>query len=95
MMERPMSAIPDNDEALLTRQQFAAALSEAGYPVAASTLNTMATRGGGPPYQKFGPRPLYRWGPGIKWAKERLSRPARTTAELRRSMRAPSLGTRP
>jgi hypothetical protein len=90
MMERPMTAIPDNDQALLTRRQLAAALSAAGYPVAASTLNTMATRGGGPPYQKFGPRPLYRWGPAIKWAEERLSKPARTNAELRRSILAPS-----
>jgi hypothetical protein len=84
MMERPMPAVPDNDDALLTRKQLAAALGEAGYPVAASTLNTMATRGGGPPYQKFGSRPLYRWGGAVKWAQARLSKPAHTTAELRR-----------
>jgi hypothetical protein len=48
-----MTTIPDNDQALLTRRQLAAALGAAGYPVAASTLNTMVTRGGGPAVPKI------------------------------------------
>jgi hypothetical protein len=40
-----MSAIPDNDEALLTAGQTSAALTEAGFPVAEATLDTKVTRG--------------------------------------------------
>jgi len=67
----------------LTRQQLAKALSEAGFQTAASTLATLATRGGGPVFQKFGRRPLYRWADGLEWAQERLSKPIRSTSELR------------
>ena len=77
-----MPAIPDDPEALLTRQQVAAALTEAGFRIAGPTLATMATRGHGPPFQRFGYRPLYRWGPALAWAQGRLSRPVRSTAEL-------------
>jgi hypothetical protein len=82
---RPMTAIPDDEEALLTRRQVAAALTEAGYPVATSSLNTMATRGGSPPFHRFGRRVLYRWGAALKWAEGRLSKPAASTAEHRRT----------
>src|SRR6516162_1231856 len=41
--------IPQDPDALLGRKQTADALTEAGYPVAAATLTTMASRGGGPP----------------------------------------------
>jgi hypothetical protein len=73
--------LPDDDE-LLTREAVASALTKAGFPVAAKTLATKATRGGGPPYQKFGPRALYRWGPSLQWAKARLSAPMHSTSEL-------------
>jgi hypothetical protein len=53
--------IPQNPDALLGRKETADALTEAGYRVAEATLTTMASRGGGPPYQRFGPRALYRW----------------------------------
>jgi len=69
------------DDALLTRDAFAAALSEHGYPITGSTLATKASRGGGPPYRLFGRRPLYEWGPGLQWAKSRLSRSATSTSE--------------
>jgi hypothetical protein len=64
-----------HDDALLTRAQTAAALTEAGFPAAAATLATFATRGGGPTFQKYGPRPLYRWGTALTWAKARLITP--------------------
>jgi hypothetical protein len=41
----------------------------------------MATRGGGPQYQLFGRKPLYRWGDSLEWAKGRLSKPIRSTSE--------------
>jgi hypothetical protein len=72
---------PESPEALLTRNQTAEALTQSGYPISFATLATKATRGGGPPYRKFGPRALYRWGDALQWAQERLSRPVRSTSE--------------
>ena len=75
------AVIPENPNALLTRSKTADALSEAGFPVKEATLATKATRGGGPPYQRFGSRALYRWGDALLWAKGRLSAPRRSTSE--------------
>src|ERR1700739_1802039 len=55
-------------EALLTRSQTARALVKAGFPVSAKPLATKASRGGGPPYSLFGPRPLYGWRAALVWA---------------------------
>lgn len=77
-----MSCIPDNLDAKLTRKATAEALTAAGFPISDKTLSTMATRGGGPLYQLFGRKPLYRWGDALEWAKGRLSKPVRTTSEL-------------
>jgi hypothetical protein len=68
-----LMSIPDNPDARLTRDQTAAALTEAGFPVKAKTLATKASRGGGPKYQLFGSRPLYRWADALSWAQSRLS----------------------
>jgi len=76
-----MQALPD-PEALLTRDATAAALTAAGYPVKAKTLATRATRGGGPPFQHFGPRVLYRWKDVLAWAEARLTAPRCSTAEV-------------
>jgi hypothetical protein len=73
---------PDNSDALLTRRRTAEALTEAGLPTPAATLATMATRGGGPPYQLYGRRALYRWGDALAWAQARLTTPRRTTSEV-------------
>jgi hypothetical protein len=74
-----MNVIPA--DALLTRDQTAAALAAAGFPVKSKTLATKASRGGGPPYQLFGPRVLYRWSDALKWAEARLTAPRRSTSE--------------
>jgi hypothetical protein len=79
------SQIPENPDALLTRDHAAAALTAAGFPVKAKTLATKATRGGGPPYQLFGTKPLYRWGDALGWARARLSKPLHSTSELDRA----------
>jgi|ERR1700730_644829 len=76
-----MSMIPESPDALLTREQLAAALTEAGYPTKPKTLATKASRGGGPPYRLFGTRAIYRWGDSIAWAHERLTEPRRNTSE--------------
>jgi hypothetical protein len=74
--------IPDSPDILLPRIQAAHALTAVGYPVAPSTLATKATRGEGPPYQRFGRKPLYRWGDLLAWAQSRMSapRPKRSNA---------------
>jgi hypothetical protein len=64
-----------HDDALLTRHETAAALTDEGFRIKAATLATMATRGGGPPYRIFGRVPLYRWETSLAWAHGRLATP--------------------
>lgn len=78
-----MSVIPDEPERLLTRRATAAALTEAGYPTSPATLATKATRGGGPPFVKYGARALYRWEDALAWARRRTSAPFNSTSEHR------------
>jgi len=76
-----MTSIPQNPDALLTRDHTATALTEAGFPISPATLATKASRGGGPPYQLFGPRVVYRWGSSLDWARSRLSKPRSSSCE--------------
>ena len=80
-MVRSMSSIPDDLDALLTRERTAAALTESGYPTSPKTLATTATRGGGPRFHRFGPRVLYRWRDALGWAEKRLSPAMCSTSE--------------
>jgi hypothetical protein len=75
------NSIPDDLDALLTRDRTAEALTEAGFPIKAKTLATKATRGGGPPFSKFGLRVLYRWNDALSWAEGRLTAPQCNTSE--------------
>ena len=77
-----MSAIPTSLTALLTRKQGAAALTEYGYKTAESTLDTVASRGGGPVYRLYGGA-VYEWGDLFAWAKSRLLPRRRTAADGR------------
>jgi len=74
--------VPANPDSLLTRPQTGAGLRAEGYPVADKTLATLASRGGGPPYRRFGALVLYRWGDALQWAQSRLSPPIGSTSEL-------------
>ena len=67
--------IPEDPQALLTRDEAATALTKSGFPTAAATLATLKCRGGGPPVEVFGNKPLHRWGPTLAWAKNRAARP--------------------
>jgi hypothetical protein len=67
-------------DALLTRQALAIALTDAGFPVTGNTLATKASRGGGPPFHRFGRRPLYRWHDAVAWARRLLSDPVTSTS---------------
>jgi hypothetical protein len=69
-------------ETLLQRKQLALALTERGFETSPATLATMACRGGGPPFRKFGRKPLYKWGDALEWAEARLSAPVHSTSEL-------------
>jgi hypothetical protein len=73
--------IPHDPDTLLRRDAVADALTEAGFPVAKTTLATMATRGGGPPYRSFGRVPLYKWDDALAWAQGRLTPARRSTSE--------------
>jgi hypothetical protein len=69
---RPRGPEPED---LLTREQIAAALTAAGYPMREKTLATKASRGGGPPYGIFNRRALYRWSAALAWAQAELVSP--------------------
>ena len=85
-------------ESLLTRDRTAAELTAHGFPVAAKTLATLASRGGGPPFRKFGPRAIYSWADALDWAQARLSAPQYSTSDrdacVRRSAPAGKRGGR-
>jgi hypothetical protein len=81
------TAIPEDSNARLTRDALAKALTAKGYPVKPATLATKATRGGGPPYQLFGARPLYKWSTALSWAESRLSEPRSNSSEHSRGQR--------
>jgi hypothetical protein len=68
--------------AILTRAQTADALTQHGYKMAPTTLATLATRGGGPPFAKFGVHVRYVWGDTLAWAQGRTSKTVRSTSEL-------------
>jgi hypothetical protein len=73
--------------ARLSRAQAAEALTRSGYQTAYATLAVLATRGGGPPFEKFGSRVIYRWSDLLDWARNRTSKPVRSelTAAAARS----------
>jgi hypothetical protein len=65
----------------VTRKQASAVLADHGIPVAPATLATMATRGGGPSFRKFGQRVLYRPEDLVAWAERRLGPMMGSTSE--------------
>jgi hypothetical protein len=65
-----------------TRKGAAEFLTSQGYPVTEATLATKATRGGGPPFVKFGVKPLYDDDECLDWARSRLSKSVTNTSEL-------------
>jgi hypothetical protein len=54
-----------------------------GIPCAAKTLAKYAVIGGGPTFRKAGNVPLYELRDLDSWAESRLSKPVRSTAELK------------
>jgi len=70
-------------ETRLTRKTLAKALTDAGYPTSVSALDTKASRGGGPPYERYSRYALYKWGPALTWARKRCSPVGSTATEHR------------
>jgi hypothetical protein len=75
------TAMPDLG-ALLSRHALSKALADRGFPVPLASLATMASRGGGPPFMRFGTRVLYRWADALAWAQGRLRGPMSSTSEV-------------
>ena len=71
----PAAAIPTDPDTLLRRRPLSDALTAAGFPVANATLATLAVRGGGPPFQRWGRIPLYTWGTSLHWARAWIAKP--------------------
>ncbi len=82
-------------ETKLRRKAVAEASTANGFPIKAKTLATMASRGGGPPFQLWGRIPLYTWGPYLDWAKGRLSEPRSSTSEADAETGRPRRGRKP
>jgi hypothetical protein len=57
----------------LSRVEAVAALRALGFPTTVKTLGTLASRGQGPTYRRFGARVLYRRTDLLAWAEGRLS----------------------
>lgn len=68
-------------ERLLGRKDAALFLTERGYKTAAATLAKLACLGGGPVFESFGRRPLYRETDLLAWAQARTTGPRRSTSD--------------
>jgi hypothetical protein len=66
-------------DTLLTRRQLAVESSKIGVPVAESSLASMATRGTGPTFCRYGRAVRYRWGDFLSWAASRTTVGASTS----------------
>ncbi len=76
-------SVPSDPNARLDRKTLALTMTAAGFPISQATLATLASRGGGPAFQLWGRKPLYRWGSALEWAESRLTAPVRSTSEAR------------
>jgi hypothetical protein len=65
----------------LDRKQAAVFLTERGYRTAPATLAKLACLGGGPVFESFGRRPLYREGDLLAWAEAKTTGPRRSTSD--------------
>jgi hypothetical protein len=73
---------PLSPDTYLPREKVPGALEkELGLRTTKTSLATMATRGGGPSFRKFGARAVYRWGDVVAWAEAKLSAPRSSTSE--------------
>jgi len=69
-----------SNEVFLTRRQLVNRLGDLGFPCSVSTLETYATRGGGPRFYKVGRRVLYREADVRRWIEGRTQGPFSSTS---------------
>jgi len=69
------------NERRLGRKEAAQFLTDQGYKTATATLAKLACIGGGPPFESFGRRPLYREADLLAWAQGRTTGPRRSTSD--------------
>lgn len=65
----------------LERPEAAEYLTARGLRISKTTLQKLATIGGGPAYQRFGLRAVYTSKALDEWAEKKLSAPKRSTSE--------------
>jgi hypothetical protein len=65
----------------LDRKQAAEFLTKRGYRTAPATLAKLACLGGGPVFESFGRRPLYREDDLLTWAEAKTTGPRRSTSD--------------
>jgi hypothetical protein len=65
----------------LGRKEAAQFLTDRGYRTAPATLAKLACIGGGPAFESFGRRPLYREADLLAWAQARTTGPRRSTSD--------------
>jgi hypothetical protein len=65
----------------MDRRQAADFLTARGYRTAPATLAKLASIGGGPIFESFGRKPLYREADLLAWAEARTSGPRRSTSD--------------
>jgi hypothetical protein len=65
----------------LDRKEAAQFLTSHGYRTAPATLAKLACIGGGPTFESFGRRPLYRETELLAWAQARSTGPRRSTSD--------------
>ena len=68
-------------ERLLDRKEAAQFLTSHGYRTAPATLAKLACLGGGPVFESFGRRPLYRDVDLLAWAEAKTTGPRRSTSD--------------
>ena len=61
-------------------RQAATFLTDLGFKTAPATLNKLRCVGGGPEFELFGRRPLYRERSLLEWAQARTTPPMRSTS---------------
>jgi hypothetical protein len=80
-------------------REAAAFLTERGFRIAPATLNKLRCLGGGPHFEVFGRRPLYREKALLEWVRARTTPPLHSTsdpaANRSRSLAAPIEASKP